>query len=44
MFLRIREFAWYQYNNKIIDKAAFDGYMAPISIVFESDENLEKWG
>ena len=44
MFLRIRKFAWYQYNNKIIDKAVFDGYMAPIPIIFESDENLEKWG
>lgn len=37
-FLRVREFAWYQYRNGILDQTTFESYMAPIGVVFESPE------
>ena len=42
-FLRIREFAWYQLQNGILDQTTFDSYMAPTGVVFASDEARRVW-
>ena len=35
--LRIREFAWMQYNNGVLDEQAFTTYLEPLRFVFNSD-------
>ena len=42
-FLRIREFAWYQVQNGILDQTTFESYMAPTGAVFASDEARKIW-
>ena len=33
-YLRIREFAWYQYQSGILDQTTWESYMAPTAMVF----------
>ncbi len=42
-FLRIREFAWYQYQNGILDQTTWESYMAATGIVFASDHARKVW-
>ena len=35
--LRIREFAWLQYNNGVLDEQTFLAYLEPLKFVFNSD-------
>jgi hypothetical protein len=43
MYLRITEFAWYQYQNGILDRTSFESYMAPTAAVFEADRARHVW-
>ena len=43
MYLRITEFAWYQYQNGILDKTSWESYMAPTVAVFEADRARRVW-
>jgi hypothetical protein len=36
-FLRIREFAWFQYQNGVLDEESWQSYTRPIFSVFDSD-------
>jgi hypothetical protein len=36
--LRIREFAWQQYNNGVLDEKTLGSYLEPLKFVFDSDE------
>ena len=38
-YLRIREFAWYQYQNGVLDQTTWESYIAPTAVVFESPES-----
>ena len=38
-YLRVREFAWYQYRNRILDQTTWESYIAPTAVVFESPES-----
>ena len=42
-YLRIREFAWYQYQSGILDKTTWESYMAPTAAVFDSDLARSIW-
>jgi hypothetical protein len=42
-FFRIREFAWFQYQNGILDQAAWESYIRPIPEVFTSPATLLWW-
>jgi len=35
--LRIREFAWHQYNSGILDESTWQSYMAPVPGIFSTD-------
>ena len=35
-YLRIREFAWYQYQNGILDQTTWESYIAPTTAVFNT--------
>ena len=39
--LRIREFAWLQYNNGFLDEQTFTAYLEPLRVVFNSDVGRE---
>ena len=39
--LRIREFAWNQYNNGLLDEQTFRAYLEPLRFVFNSDVGRE---
>jgi hypothetical protein len=39
--LRIREFAWQQYENGLLDEQTFTSYLAPLGFVFDSEEGRE---
>jgi len=39
--LRIREFAWQQYNNGHVDEQTLSSYLEPLRFVFDSDEGRE---
>ena len=39
--LRIREFAWQQYNNGVLDERTLGSYLEPLKFVFDSDEGRE---
>ena len=41
--LRIREFAWFQYQNDILDEAAFNSYLNPVVRWIKMGNNLEHW-
>lgn len=43
MYLRIREFAWYQYQNGILDQTTWESYMAPTGLVFASERARRVW-
>ena len=43
MYLRITEFAWYQYQNGILDKTSWESYMAPTVAVFAADRARLVW-
>ena len=43
MYLRIREFAWYQYQSGILDETTWESYMAPTVVIFESDLAKRIW-
>lgn len=38
-YLRIREFAWFQYQNGILDETTWQSYMAPTPLVFALPES-----
>jgi len=38
-FLRIREFAWFQFQNGVLDQTTWESYVAPATLVFESQES-----
>lgn len=38
-YLRIREFAWFQYQNGILDQTTWESYIAPTPLVFSSPES-----
>ena len=42
-FLRIREFAWYQYRNGILDKTTWESYLAPTFITFNNELARRLW-
>jgi len=42
-FLRTREFAWYQYRNGILDQTTWESYLAPTSLIFQSDFAKRLW-
>lgn len=39
--LRIREFAWQQYNNGVLDEKTLGSYLEPLKFVFDSDEGRD---
>lgn len=42
-YLRIREFAWFQYQHGILDATTWNSYMAPTGAVFASDWAINVW-
>ena len=42
-YIRIREFAWFQYRNGILDEAAWKSIMAPTMRVLGSDIGIQTW-
>jgi hypothetical protein len=42
-YLRIREFAWYQYQSGILDQTTWESYMAPTAVVFQSQLARRIW-
>lgn len=42
-YLRIREFAWYQYKSGILDRTTWESYMAPTAAVFDSELARRIW-
>lgn len=38
-YLRVREFAWYQYRTGILDQTTWESYIAPNAVVFETPES-----
>ena len=36
-YLRIREFAWFQLQNGILDQATFDAYISPTAYIFSQE-------
>ena len=42
-FLRIREFAWYQFKSGILDKTTWESYLAPSAVVFASEHARAVW-
>jgi hypothetical protein len=43
MYLRITEFAWYQYQNGILDRTSWESYAAPTAAVFAADRARRVW-
>ena len=43
-FLRIREFAWFQYQNGVLDQTTWESYISPAREVFESPESRVRLG
>ena len=43
MYLRITEFAWYQYQNGILDKISWESFMAPTVAVFAAERARRVW-
>ena len=41
--LRVREFAWFQYKNGILDEAALRSYLAPLSRWFQRGDTMTVW-
>ena len=41
--LRIREFAWFQYKNGIMDQATFNSYLAPTVRWIKMGDNIKHW-
>lgn len=39
--LRVREFAWQQYQNGLLDESTFSSYMEPLKGIFNSDVGRE---
>ena len=37
-YLRVREFAWYQYRNGVLDQTTWESYLAPARVVFAKPE------
>ena len=42
-FFRIREFAWFQYQNGILDQATWESYIGPVPDMFENDPETRSW-
>jgi hypothetical protein len=38
-YLRVREFAWYQYRNGFLDETTWESYIAPTAVVFASPQS-----
>lgn len=38
-YLRVREVAWYQYRNGVLDQTTWESYIAPNAVVLESPES-----
>ena len=43
LVLRIREFAWFQYQSGILDQRTFDSYMNVVPIALASDFGQQYW-
>jgi hypothetical protein len=43
MFLRSREYQWFQYQNGSLDRATFESYLSPISTWLASDIGSAYW-
>lgn len=41
--LRVREFAWFQYKNGIMDEATFTSYLAPTVRWIRMGKNIDEW-
>ena len=41
MIMRIREYAWNQYNNGVLDEPTLQSYLAPLEFIFNSDTGRE---
>jgi hypothetical protein len=41
--LRVREFAWFQYKNGILDEAALRSYLAPMTRWFQWGDTMTVW-
>jgi hypothetical protein len=39
--MRIREYAWQQYNNGVLDEQTFNAYLEPLKFVFNSENGRE---
>ena len=39
--MRIREYAWQQYNNGVLDEQTFNAYLEPLKFVFNSENGHE---
>ncbi len=42
-YLRIREFAWYQYQSGILDQTTWESYLAPTAVFFDSELARRIW-
>jgi hypothetical protein len=42
-FLRIREFAWFQYQNQILDEVTWQSYLAPARRVLRTPQGAQLW-
>ncbi len=42
-FFRIREFAWFQYQNGILDQAAWQSYINPVSDMLNTAPDARSW-
>jgi hypothetical protein len=43
MYLRIREFAWFQYQSGVLDKETFAAYMAPTKRQLSTPQSQKIW-
>jgi len=43
MYLRVTEFAWYQYQNGTLDRTSWESYMAPTAAVFAAERARRVW-
>ena len=43
MYLRIREFAWFQHQNGILDEATWKAYMGPTKRILSTPQGKNTW-
>ena len=42
-FFRIREFAWFQYQNGVLDQATWESYIGPVPDMFRESSEVRSW-